>query len=140
MNSKILGIDYGEKRIGLAISDEMKLIAFPLKTVSSFNIFNFLEDFFLKNNVDTLVIGIPYSNSFNQNSNLAILIDNFVKKINTFFSTLKVEFISERFSSKIALFYLNSQNLPKNKRKKENIDMISASIILQSFLDKKNQK
>ena len=130
---RILAIDYGLKRIGLAQTDEMKLIASPLVTISSKDIFKYLHNYFQNENIESIVIGEPKT----LDNKPAII----TKKILVFKDKLKkmcdkpIYFIDERFTSRIALKSLVDMNTTKRQRRdKSLVDKISATLILQSYL------
>lgn len=130
---RILAIDYGLKRIGLAQTDEMKLIASPLDTISSKDIFKYLHSYFQNENIESIVIGEPKT----LDNKPAII----TKKILVFKDKLKkmcdkpIYFIDERFTSRIALKSLVDMNTTKRQRRdKSLVDKISATLILQSYL------
>ena len=131
---RILGVDYGESRIGLALSDETKTIAFPFKTIKNKNI-NFLLDLLKKlcseKNIESVVIGLPLGmngKDTNQTKNVRI----FSKSISIL--GLPIFFQDERLTSKSAKKSLIKQNI-KTGHNKEKIDEIAATIFLQQFLD-----
>ena len=132
--NKILSIDYGLKRTGLAYAEEPLFIALSLTTVKTNEIFKFLSNYLKTNDVVKIIIGEPKSldGSFTDSTKV---IHNFHKKITKLYSKIKVELYDERFTSKIAKHILFSSDLKKNKRKnKEYLDKISAVIILQDYL------
>ena len=132
--TKILSIDYGLKRTGLAYAEEPLFIALSLTTVKTNEIFKFLSNYLKTNDVVKIIIGEPKSldGSFTDSTKV---IHNFYKKITKLYSKIKVELYDERFTSKIAKHILFSSDLKKNKRKnKEYLDKISAVIILQDYL------
>lgn len=132
--TKILSIDYGLKRTGLAYAEEPLFIALSLTTVKTNEIFKFLSNYLKTNDVVKIIIGEPKSldGSFTDSTKV---IHNFHKKITKLYSKIKVELYDERFTSKIAKHILFSSDLKKNKRKnKEYLDKISAVIILQDYL------
>ncbi|PDH48211.1 MAG: Holliday junction resolvase RuvX [Bacteroidetes bacterium MED-G20] len=132
--TKILSIDYGLKRTGLAYAEEPLFIALSLTTVKTNEIFKFLSNYLKTNDVVKIIIGEPKSldGSFTDSTKV---IHNFHKKITKLYSKIKVELYDERFTSKIAKHVLFSSDLKKNKRKnKEYLDKISAVIILQDYL------
>ena len=132
--TKILSIDYGLKRTGLAYAEEPLFIALSLTTVKTNEIFKFLSNYLKTNDVVKIIIGEPKSldGSFTDSTKV---IHNFHKKITKLYSKIKVELYDERFTSKIAKHVLFSSDLKKNKRKnKEYLDKISSVIILQDYL------
>lgn len=135
--AKALGIDYGLKRTGIAITDDLKMIASPLTTVATNELIAYLEKLFAKEKVDVVVIG-EAKHLDGTSSEITIYQEKFVKSFTQKFSDKKVERINEMFTSKMAAQSLIASGMKKSERqKKENLDMISAAIILQSYLDKK---
>lgn len=131
---RILAIDYGVKRIGLAVTDEMQMIAFGLTTVSSPEIITYLSDYFKKEKVDLIVVGEPKQMD-NSPSESEANIKPFLEKITEKFPTIPIKRHDERFTSKMALqTMLDSGMKKKQRRNKALIDEISATIILQSYL------
>lgn len=135
---KILAIDYGKKRIGIAISDSEKSIAFPLKTIENKDIFLYLKEIIQSEKIEAIVLGEP--KPLNNKENILFLeVINFRKKIISLFS-LPVHLVDERFSSKIASKIILDANIKKMKRRdKSLLDKVSASLILETYL-KKNFK
>ena len=136
--SRILSIDFGSKRCGIAITDESQIIASGLTTVSTKNLIDFLKEYFVNEKVEVLVIGLP-KNMLNESSSVEPLILKYIKIISTNFPKLIIERFDERFTSKLAFKAMIDGGLKKNKRKnKETIDMVSATIILQDYLHSRN--
>ena len=134
---RVLGIDYGLKRTGLAISDPLGIIASPLDTIKTKNLLNYLLDLNNKEKISILVIGLPL-NLKNKLFDIEENIKELIQKIKTHLPEIKIERIDERFTSKIARDYLNTYSIKqKIRRKKENLDKVSASLILQSYLERK---
>ena len=133
---KILAIDYGKKRIGIAISDSEKSIAFPLKTIENEDIFLYLKEIIQSEKIEAIVLGEP--KPLNNKENILFLeVINFRKKIISLFS-LPVHLVDERFSSKIASKIILDANIKKMKRRdKSLLDKVSASLILETYLKKK---
>jgi len=133
---KILALDYGKKRIGIAISDSEKSIAFPLKTIENKGIFLYLKEIIQIEKIEAIVLGEP--KSLNNKENILFLeVIKFKKKIISLFS-LPVHLVDERFSSKIASKIILDANIKKMKRRdKSLIDKVSASLILETYLKKK---
>ena len=133
---KILAIDYGKKRIGIAISDSKKRIAFPLKTIENKEIFLYLKEIIQSEKIEAIVLGEPKALK-NKENILFLEVINFRKKIISLFS-LPVHLVDERFSSKIASKIILDANIKKMKRRdKSLLDKVSASLILETFLKKK---
>lgn len=134
---RILAIDYGTKRTGLAVTDPGQMIASPLETVATHDLMNFLKDYFEKELVDLLVVGLPRQMDHSDSESLK-QIRFFVQAFKKRFEKIPVEWVDERFSSKMAMDALVSGGMKKQDRKvKGNLDKVSAAIILQSYLEKK---
>ena len=135
---KILGIDFGKKRIGLAITDSQKIISFPLKTIEKREIFNFLESFLKTENIESIILGDSKTEK-NKPNELMKDVKSFSEKIKIKFN-IPVYFVDERFTSKIAFKIIIDSNIKKMKRRdKSLIDKVSASLILETYL-KRNKK
>lgn len=134
---RILAFDYGRKRIGLAVTDPMQIIASPLTTVGTSEIESFLQDYLKKEFVDEFVIGYPVQLN-NKPSDSVKYIDPFLKRLGKLFPEKPVHLVDERFTSKIALRAIIDGGVKKkDRRDKKLADKISASLILQAFLEKK---
>ncbi|MBN2349983.1 MAG: Holliday junction resolvase RuvX [Bacteroidales bacterium] len=132
---RILSIDYGRKRSGIAVTDPLRIIANGLTTVPSHEIFQFLENYFKKETVDIIVVGYPKTMN-NKPSEAVVYIQPFVNRLKKVYPRLAVELVDERFTSKIAFQTMIDGGLGKKKRQnKELVDTISAAIILQSYLE-----
>ena len=132
--SKIVAIDYGRKRVGLAVTDDLKIIASGLTTVHSSELIDYLEKYLKNNEVELFVVGEP-KNLDNTPSEFAEGTDNFVKHLQRTFKEIKVVRVDERFTSKMAFQTMIDSGLKKKaRRNKELVDEISAVIILQSYL------
>lgn len=135
--SKIIAIDYGLKRIGVAISDESRVLAFGLDTVSVSEIIPFLTQIVNKEYIDVFVIGKPLQKD-NTQSEIENEILRFIKKLKLIFPQIVIERYDERFTSLIAKKTIIESGINKKKRAdKKLVDKISATLILQSFLEKK---
>lgn len=131
---RILSIDFGSKRCGIAITDESQIIASGLITITTDNLIDFLKNYFKNEQVEIIVIGQP-KNMLNQDSLLEPLILKYIKVINNNFPEITIERFDERFTSKLAFRAMIDGGLNKKKRKnKATIDMVSATIILQDYL------
>ncbi|MBN2610958.1 MAG: Holliday junction resolvase RuvX [Bacteroidales bacterium] len=136
---RIIALDYGNKRVGVAVTDPLQLFASPLQTVATSEIFTFLNDYFGKEPVDVIVIGYPKKMN-NQPSESVIYINPFIKKLEKTYPAKKIILTDERFSSKIAFQTMIDGGLKKKQRQdKAMVDKISAAIILQSYLDATNK-
>ncbi len=134
---RILGIDYGKKRVGLAVTDPLRLFASPLDTVHTQEFDRFINDYMKTGQIDEFVIGYPVQMN-NKPSESVKYIDPFIRRLKKQFPDKPVHLVDERFTSQIALRTMINGGVKKEKRKdKSMVDKISASIILQSFLDKK---
>jgi putative Holliday junction resolvase len=133
--SKLLAIDYGQKRVGIAVTDDEQLIASGLTTVHSKDIFSFLKEYLNKEVVSCFVVG-QAKNLDNTPSESARFIEPFVSKLKKEFPSIDIHRIDERFSSKIAFQSMIDAGLKKKtRRNKALVDQVSATIILQSYLD-----
>lgn len=132
---QILAIDYGKVRTGLAATDDAKIIASALTTVETPRLIDFLKDYFSKNNVEAVVIGLP-TDLKGQLSEIEREIQQFLKVFETEFPDKKVYRLDERFTSKMASFFISQSGKNKKQRQEKGlIDRVSATIILQNFLD-----
>ena len=133
--SKILAIDYGTKRTGFAISDESKIFAFGLSTQETKNNITYLETLVPKEKIDTIVIGIPKKLN-NELAEIVPKIELFKRQMKNKFPDVKIVDIDERFTSKMAFqSMIDSGMSKKNRQNKALVDEISATIILQGFLE-----
>lgn len=131
---RILAIDYGSKRVGLAVTDPLRMIASGLDTVHSKDLIVFLENYFKKEMVDVVVVGEPRTLD-NQASDSARFIEPFVTHLKRKFPAIKVVRFDERFTSSLAHQAMLMGGLKKKDRQnKELVDKISATIILQDYL------
>lgn len=132
---RILAIDYGKKRVGIAVTDPMQIIANGLTTVRAHDIIEFLSDYFKMEVVDKVVIGYPKTLK-NEGSESLNYINPFIKNFRKKFPEKLVELVDERFTSKLAMDSMIAGGMKKSDRQnKELIDEISATIILQSYMD-----
>ncbi len=133
---RLLGIDYGTKRIGLAVTDPLRIFASPLNTIRTGEFDSFIVDYLKSEDIDAFVIGYPVKMN-NQPSESVNYINPFIRKLRKSFPGIEVHLIDERFTSQMALQTMIDGGVKKEGRQdKAMIDKISASIILQSFLDK----
>ncbi|RZL66642.1 MAG: Holliday junction resolvase RuvX [Pedobacter sp.] len=134
---RILAIDYGLKRTGIAVTDEMKMIASGLTTIASDTAIAFLTDYFSKERVEKVLIGEPKQMN-NEPSESAPIIEAFVVKFKKQFPDMPIERVDERFTSKMAFQTMIDSGLKKKQRQnKALIDEISATIMLQDYLMRK---
>ncbi len=135
--AKVLAIDYGSKRVGIAVTDDLQIIASGLTTVHSKDIIEFLKDYLSKNDVECFVIGEAIDLKGNP-AESARIIEPFVVHLTRIFPNIKIERVDERFTSKIAFQSIIDSGLKKKDRQnKALIDEVSATIILQSYLEQK---
>lgn len=136
---RVLAIDYGVKRTGLAVTDPLQIIATPLETVPTQNLLTFLKEYCQKEAVDAFVIGMP-KNLKNQDSEIAPVVRKFVVVLESAFSDKPVHQVDERFTSSIAQRAMIEGGMKKKDRQvKGNVDKISATLILQTFLERRIQ-
>jgi putative Holliday junction resolvase len=138
---RILAIDYGTKRCGIAETDDLQIIASALKTIPRNELFPFLDQYIKTYKVEDVVIGQPYKETGELND----LEDDIRKFLHTFmqrYPKVEVHRLNEAFTSKMALeSMIMAGSKKKDRRKKENIDKIAATIILQDFLEnRRNQR
>lgn len=131
---RILAIDYGEKRTGLAVTDDMQIIASGLTTVETKSIINYLKDYVASENVERFVVGLPKQLN-NTVSESEVHIQRFLKELSKAIPAIPVVRFDERFTSKMAFQTMIDSGLKKKQRQnKALIDEISATLILQSYL------
>ena len=135
MNDRLIGIDFGLSKVGLSISDPLKIISIPLKVIKYKNrkeLLNKLQEIALENDVKSFVVGYPLNMNNKKNEMTKLVDDFFVELKNLNFNVFLQD---ERLSSESAKKILREQNI-KTGNNKEHIDLIASTIILQSFLDK----
>lgn len=136
---RILAIDYGKKRTGLAVTDVMRIIATALDTVDTAQLLDYLKKYFIKEPVDEIVIGMPKTLK-NEDSEIAPLVRTFVEIIKKEFPDKPVHLADERFTSSMAQKAMIAGGMKKKDRQvKANVDKISATIILQGFMESKGR-
>lgn len=132
--ARILAIDYGSKRVGIAVTDSLQIIATGLTTVHSKDLISFLETYLAKENVECIVVGEPKTLQ-NEASDSARFIEPFVTHLTRKFPHIKIARYDERFTSSMAHQTMLMGGLNKKARaNKDKVDMISATIILQDYL------
>jgi putative holliday junction resolvase len=135
---RIIAIDYGAKRTGIAVTDPLQIIATALETVRSHDLVVFLKQYAEREVVESFVVGMPkrLDNTDTNNTNLVKI---FIKHLQKAFPDLPIYEHDERFTSKMALQSMIASGTKKSDRRdKGNIDMVSATIILQSYLESRN--
>ena len=136
---RIMAIDYGKKRVGIAVTDPLQLIANRLETVNTDFIWKFLDEYFSRETVDLVLVGYPVQLN-NQPSEALRYINPFVKKFQLKYAT-EIRLVDERYSSKMAVHSMIDAGLKKMQRQDKGIiDGVSATILLQSFLEQKKFK
>jgi len=131
---RILAIDYGQKRVGLAVTDELQMIATGLDTVHVKDIIHYLKDYVNREKVDRFVVGLPVQMN-NQPSDAQRFIEPFVKNLRKQFPEIDVVRFDERFTSNLAHDAMRTAGLKKKDRQnKALVDKISATLILQSYM------
>lgn len=136
---QILAIDYGKARCGIAATDDMQIIASGLDTVQTLVLMEFLKKYFTENRVDDIVVGLPTDlkgNISEIETDILKFIENFKKE----FSDIPVHRLDERFTSKMASFFISQSGKSKKQRQEKGlIDKVSATIILQNFLEQRTR-
>lgn len=134
--ARIMAIDYGGKRCGIAVTDPMQIIATGLQAVNTQELMTFIKGYVAKEPVERFVVGEP-KNLDNTPAQSAEMVGNFVKFLQRSFPEIPVELLDERFTSKMAVQSMVASGMKKKDRQvKGNVDIISATIILQSYLEK----
>jgi putative Holliday junction resolvase len=132
---RILSIDYGNKRVGLAVTDPLKIIATRLTTVPANDIWGFLSGYFANEDVELVLVGYPRQLN-NEPSEAIRYINPFIKKFRLIYKEMPLRLMDERFTSKMAIRTMIEAGVKKRERQnKETIDGVSATIILQSYLE-----
>lgn len=132
---RLLAIDYGLKRVGLAVSDPMQIIATALDTVRAHEVLGFLKKYCIEEDVEAFVVGKPLDLNL-KSTDSTKAVEKFVQQLKKTFPHQPVHLHDERFTSKMALdAMIRGGSTKKDRRKKENIDKVSATIILQSFME-----
>jgi putative Holliday junction resolvase len=132
--ARILALDYGKKRTGIAVSDPLQIIATALDTVDSNELIGYLKKYIAKEPVEKIVVGYPL-NFDNSPTDATPLVDKFILKFGNVFPNMPVEKIDERLTSKMASQAISGMGLKKKDReKKELIDTVSAVMMLQEYL------
>lgn len=138
--ARILSIDYGKKRTGIAVTDPLQIIAGGLVTVSTSALFDFLRDYVCKEQVERIVVGEPKQADGSPSENMGRVVQ-FVNRWRKDFPDIPIEFYDERFTSVLAHRAMIDGGLRKKKRQdKALVDEVSATIILQSYLESLRKK
>ncbi|MBQ0113972.1 MAG: Holliday junction resolvase RuvX [Bacteroidales bacterium] len=132
---RFLAVDYGQRRIGLAVSDTMHMIATHLETVPQTDIYNYLKDYVGKEDVELIVVGNPKQMD-NTPSESMVYVKEFLENIVKLFPQMPIYMVDERYTSKIASQSIAHSGLKKKKRQEKGlIDSVSAVLILQDFME-----
>ncbi len=136
--ARILSIDYGKKRTGLAETDDLQIIASGLTTVETKELFTFIAKYIAENEVEKFVVGYPLRMN-GEKSDTTIMVEEFSKKLLKKFPTIPIQMVDERMTSQMAFNTMLESGISKKKRRDKGlIDKISATIILQSYLEQNN--
>lgn len=134
---RIIGIDYGKARVGVAVSDPLRIFASPVETVPSAKIIEYLKNYALSQTIERFVVGYPL-NMNGTPAQAAPDVDEFLKRLGKAFPDVPVSLEDERFTTVLAHRAMIDGGMKKSERRDKNsADRISAAIILQSYLDKK---
>lgn len=138
--SRVLAIDYGRKRTGIAVSDTLQIIANGLTTVPTHTLVSFLQEYVRKEAVERIIVGLPKQANYEE-SEVAAEIKSLVSVLKKKLPGVPIEFVDERFTSVLAHRTMLEAGLRKKARQnKELVDEISATIILQTYLESKHLK
>ena len=132
--ARILCIDYGGKRTGLAVTDPMKIIATGLTAVDTKDLMDYLKKYFKQETVELILIGDP-KNLDDSDTHATALVNAFIKKLQKEFPQMPIERVDERYTSKMAKVAMLEMGMKKkDRRNKKNVDEIAATIMLQEYL------
>ena len=132
---RIVAFDYGRRRVGVAATDPLQIIANAVDTIETKEIFNFLKKYMATEQVETFVVGFPYNDGFKPNAVIPY-IEKFIAAVKKTYPHIPVQKADESFTSRMAMQTLVMSGVSKKERhKKENLDKISATIILQAYLE-----
>ncbi len=138
--ARILAIDYGKKRTGIAVTDELQIIASGLTTVNTKDFFTFIKKYLENENVALFIVGEPKQMDYTPSESEALIVP-FIKKLQEKYPNIPMKRIDERFTSKMAFQTMIDSGMSKKKRRnKALLDEISATIILQTYLNGDNFK
>ncbi|MFQ3577216.1 MAG: Holliday junction resolvase RuvX [Cytophagales bacterium] len=138
--ARIIALDYGRKRTGIATTDPLQIIATSIGTIRTHDLFTWLKDYFSKEAVETIVLGFP-TNTDGEDTDVTQDVRQLQKKLTKDFPDKTIELVDERFTSSMALRTIREADLKKKDiRNKNLVDAVSATIILQSFLEKRELK
>jgi putative Holliday junction resolvase len=130
-----MAFDYGQKRVGVAATDPLQIIANAVDTIETKLIFEFIKKYLAKEEVETFVVGFPYNDGFKENS-VVPYINKFIARLQKEYPHIPVVKADESFTSRMAMETMVMGGMRKSeRRKKENLDKISATIILQAYME-----
>ena len=135
--ARIMAFDYGQKRVGVAATDPLQIIANAVDTIETKEIFTFIKIYLAKEQVETFVVGYPYNDGFKDNAVLPH-VKKFITQLEKAYPLIPVVKVDESFTSRMAMETMVLSGVSKKeRRKKENLDKISATIILQNYMETK---
>lgn len=133
--ARLLSIDYGKKRTGLAVSDPLQIIANGLTTVETPKLFDYLADYLQKEEVERIIVGLPKQMNNEPSENMK-RVEPFVNRLRKLYPRIPVEYYDERFTSKMAQQTMIDAGLKKKDRQNKGmVDEISATILLQGYME-----
>ena len=133
---RIMAIDFGTKRTGIAVTDPLQIIATGLTTVETQNIMTFLKDYFSKEQVELVIVGEP-KNLDDSDTHATVYVREFIRRLKKLFPTMPVATVDERFTSKMATRSMLEMGLKKkDRRNKSLVDEIAATMMLQEWLER----
>jgi putative Holliday junction resolvase len=134
---RILALDYGLRRVGLAVTDPMQMLAIPLDTIDTTKVIQYLKDYFLRENVETIILGFP-KNMDGNDTDATPLVEKFNLELSTNFPNIPIKLVDERLTSRMAKQTLIDAGYKKKDRKnKKLVDTVAAALILQTYLETK---
>lgn len=131
--ARIIGIDYGLRRVGLAVTDRSGVVPLPLKTIPPDELLPFLQDYIGREDVEKIILGFPAD--VDQNEEIVLAIKNLHEQLTNIFSSMPIIFIDESYTSRLASSYAYKFLSKKERKDKGVIDMLSAALILQSYIN-----
>jgi len=138
---RIMGIDYGRKRTGIAVTDPLQMIAGGLETVASGEVVKWLERYMVVEPVERIVVGCPTMPDGSESDTMTHYVKPFVNRLKNTFPNIAIDTLDERYTSKLAVRAMIDGGMKKkDRRNKANIDKLSATILLQSYLESLNLK
>ncbi len=133
--ARILALDYGKKRIGIAVTDPLRIIATGLVTINSHELIPFLKNYFIAESVELIIIGMPLNLDETETHGTAPA-KNAIERLQKAFPNIPVETVDERFTSKMAVNAMLDMGMKKKQRQvKANVDIIAATIMLQTYME-----